>query len=242
MEENSESHKGKKRSFKRKFLIWLIPFFVVNLQRLIGLTSRRINIGDESIRKIRKEKKPYILSGWHTNVLYSPYLNRNERMAVLISESKDGDFINQVVHRFGNYSIRGSSSKGGSKALKALIVHLKKIFPAAITPDGPRGPALVVQPGLIAAAQVSQVPIVSFHYECTRQWIAEKSWDKHRIPKPFTTFVVSYGEPIYIPRNLDEKGFEEARLMVENAMLENRQKSIDKADELRKINILKLNI
>ncbi|EMF44175.1 hypothetical protein LEP1GSC067_0584 [Leptospira interrogans serovar Lora str. TE 1992] len=92
----------------------------------------------------------------------------------------------------------------------------------------------MVQPGLIAAAQVSQVPIVSFHYECTRQWIAEKTWDKHRIPKPFTTFVVSYGEPIYIPRNLDEKGFEEARLMVEKAMLENRQKSIDKAEELRK--------
>lgn len=64
MEENSESHKGKKRSFKRKFLIWLIPFFVVNLQRLIGLTSRRINIGDESIRKIRKEKSlTYFLVG-----------------------------------------------------------------------------------------------------------------------------------------------------------------------------------
>lgn len=56
MEENSDSHKDEKRSFKRRFLIWLIPFLVVNLQRLIGLTSRRINIGDEGIRKIRKEK------------------------------------------------------------------------------------------------------------------------------------------------------------------------------------------
>ncbi|EMO56778.1 PF04028 domain protein [Leptospira santarosai str. CBC1416] len=166
--------------------------------------------------------------------MYSPYLNRNSGLAILISESKDGDFINQVVHRFGNCSVRGSSSKGGSKALKALITHLKKNLPAGITPDGPRGPALVVQPGLIASAQISQVPIVPFHYECTRQWIVEKSWDKHRIPKPFTTFVVSYGEPIYIPRDLDEKGFEEARLKVEKAMLENRQRSIDKAEELRK--------
>ncbi|XDD49437.1 lysophospholipid acyltransferase family protein [Leptospira sp. WS92.C1] len=231
MEENSKIEE--KHSLKRKFLVWLIPFLVVNLQRLIGLTSRRVNIGDGTLVRIRKEKKPYILSIWHTNVLYSPYLNRNQDVAVLISESKDGEFINQVVHRFGNYSIRGSSSKGGSKALKTLIVHLKKNLPAAITPDGPRGPALVVQPGLIACAQVSQVPIVPFHYECTRQWIAEKSWDKHRIPKPFTTFVVSYGEPIYIPRSLDEKGFEEARLLVEKAMLENRQRSIDKAEELR---------
>ncbi|MCG6192570.1 lysophospholipid acyltransferase family protein [Leptospira sp. FAT2] len=222
-----------KQSFKRKFLIWLIPFLVVNLQRLIGLTSRRVNIGDEGLVKLRKEKKPYILSIWHTNVLYSPYLNKNAGAAVLISESKDGDFINEVVHRFGNYSIRGSSSKGGSKALKALFVHLKKNLPAAITPDGPRGPAFVVQPGLIACAQVSQIPIVPMHYECTRQWIAEKAWDKHRIPKPFTTFVVSYGEPIFIPKKLDEKGFEEARLNVEKAMMENRQRAIDKAEELR---------
>ncbi|EMY77127.1 PF04028 domain protein [Leptospira weilii serovar Ranarum str. ICFT] len=232
MEENS--NKSKKQSFKRKFLIWFIPFLVVNLQRLIGFTSRRINLGNESIEKLRKEKKPYILSIWHTNVLYSPYLNRNVGAAVLISESKDGDFINQVVHRFGNYSVRGSSSKGGSKALKALITHLKKNLPAAVTPDGPRGPAFIVQPGLIASAQVSQVPIVPMHYECTRQWIAEKAWDKHRIPKPFTTFVVSYGEPIYIPRTLDDQGFEEVRLTVENAMLENRRRSIDKAEELRK--------
>ncbi|RHX86923.1 lysophospholipid acyltransferase family protein [Leptospira stimsonii] len=231
MEENSKAKE--KESFKRKFLVWLIPFLVVNLQRLIGFTSRRVNIGDGSLEKLRKEKKPYILSIWHTNVLYSPYLNRKAGAAVLISESKDGDFINNVVHRFDNYSIRGSSSKGGSKALKALIVHLKKNLPAAITPDGPRGPALVVQPGLIACGQVSQVPIIPFHYECTRQWIAERSWDKHRIPKPFTTFVVSYGEPILIPRQLDEKGFEEARLMVEKAMLENRQRCIDKAEELR---------
>ncbi|MBE8365367.1 lysophospholipid acyltransferase family protein [Leptospira borgpetersenii] len=234
MEERSVTHKNEKQSLKRKFLIWFIPFLVVNLQKLIGFTSRRINIGNESIEKIRREKKPYILSIWHTNVLYSPYLNRNLGVAVLISESKDGDFINQVVHRFGNCSVRGSSSKGGSRALKALVTHLKKNLPAAITPDGPRGPALVVQPGLIASAQISQVPIVPFHYECTRQWVAERSWDKHRIPKPFTTFVVSYGESIYIPRDLDEKGFEEARLKVEKAMLENRQRSVDKAEELRK--------
>ncbi|MGJ4751779.1 lysophospholipid acyltransferase family protein [Leptospira kmetyi] len=232
MEENSKVNE--KQSFKRKFLIWLIPFLVVNLQRLIGLTSRRVNIGDENLVKLRKEKKPYILSIWHTNVLYSPYLNKNAGAAVLISESKDGDFINEVVHRFGNYSIRGSSSKGGSKALKALFKHLKNNLPAAITPDGPRGPALVLQPGLIACAQVSQIPIIPMHYECTRQWIAERAWDKHRIPKPFTTFVVSYGDPIYVPKRLDEKGFEEARLAVEKAMLENRQRAIDKAEELRK--------
>jgi len=219
---------------KKRFLVWFIPLFVVALQRTIGLTSKRINLGKERFDAFLKEGKPYILSIWHMNVLYSPYLNRNQNVAVLISESKDGEYITQVVHRFGNTSIRGSSSRGGTKALKAMIVHLKKNLPAAFTPDGPRGPALIVQPGLIASAQISRVPIVPFHYECTRRWIAERSWDKHIIPKPFTTFVVSYGEPVYIPRELNEEQFEKERLRVEKAMLENQKVAFDKAEELRR--------
>lgn len=218
---------------KRKILVWLLPLIIVWLQRFIGLTSRFRIFKNEQYEEVFKNKKPYIYSIWHTNVLYSPYLHRNKNVAVLISESKDGDFINQVVHRFGNSSIRGSSSKGGSKALKAMIQHLKKGLPAAFTPDGPRGPALIVQPGIIAAAQVTQVPIVPFHYECSRQWILEKAWDKHRVPKPFTTFIVSYGEPIYVPRELNEVEFENMRLKVEEAMLKNRDKAIQEAERIR---------
>ncbi|TGK53093.1 DUF374 domain-containing protein [Leptospira bouyouniensis] len=217
---------------KRKILIWLLPLIVVWFQRIIGLTSRFRILKNEQYEELFKNKKPYIYSIWHTNVLYSPYLHRKKNVAVLISESKDGDYINEVVHRFGNTSIRGSSSKGGSKALKAVIQHLKKGLPAAFTPDGPRGPAFIVQPGVIAAAQVTQVPIVPFHYECSRQWILERAWDKHRVPKPFTTFVISYGEPIYVPRELNEDEFEKMRLNVEEAMLQNRDKAIHEAERI----------
>ncbi|XDD46235.1 lysophospholipid acyltransferase family protein [Leptospira sp. WS39.C2] len=219
---------------KRKILVWLLPLIVVWFQRLIGFTSRFRILKNEQYEHLFQNKQPYIYSIWHTNVLYSPYLHRNKNVAVLISESKDGDYINQVVHRFGNTSIRGSSSKGGSKALKAVIQHLKKGLPAAFTPDGPRGPAFVLQPGIIAAAQVTQVPIIPFHYECTRQWVLERAWDKHRVPKPFTTFVVSYGEPIQVPRNLNEEEFEKMRLKVEEAMLKNRDKTIQEAERIRK--------
>lgn len=219
---------------KRKILVWLLPLIVVWFQRFIGITSRFRILKNEQYEDLFKNKKPYIYSIWHTNVLYSPYLHRKKNVAVLISESKDGDYINEVVHRFGNTSVRGSSSKGGSKALKAVIHHLKKGLPAAFTPDGPRGPAFIVQPGIIAAAQVTQVPIVPFHYECSRQWILERAWDKHRVPKPFTTFVVSYGEPIYVPRELNEVEFEKMRLKVEEAMLQNRNKAIQEAERIRK--------
>lgn len=219
---------------KRKFLVWLLPLVVVWFQRLIGLTSRFRFLTNEPYEDLFRNKKPYIYSIWHTNVLYSPYLHRGKNVAVLISESKDGDYINQVVHRFRNTSIRGSSSKGGSKALKAVIQHLKKGLPAAFTPDGPRGPAFILQPGVIAAAQVTQVPIVPFHYECSRQWILERAWDKHRVPKPFTTFVVSYGEPMIVPRDLNEAEFEAMRLKVEEAMLNNRNRAIAEAERIFK--------
>ncbi|MCW7488128.1 DUF374 domain-containing protein [Leptospira meyeri] len=219
---------------KRRFLVWFLPLIVVWFQRLIGFTSRFRFLTNEHYEELFKNKKPFIYSIWHTNVLYSPYLHRGKKVAVLISESKDGDYINQVVHRFGNTSVRGSSSKGGSKALKAVIQHLKKGLPAAFTPDGPRGPAFIVQPGIIAAAQVTQVPIVPFHYECSRQWILEKAWDKHRVPKPFTTFVVSYGEPISVPRDLNEEEFEAIRLKVEEAMLNNRNLAIREAERIHK--------
>ena len=219
-------------SLKPRILAALIPQFVVLLQRFVGLTSRRVDLGREHFEALHTAHKPWIFSIWHTNVLYSPYLLRNLGTAVLISASRDGEFITRVVHRFGNTSIRGSTSRGGGKALKEMILHLRKGLSAAFTPDGPRGPAWIVQPGLILSAQLTQVPILPFHYECTRQKIA-RSWDEHRVPLPFTTFVCSYGPPIHIPRELSPEEFEETRLVVERAMLENRDRCRAEARRLR---------
>lgn len=220
-------------TLKQKILVALVPRVVVLLQRFVGATSKRVNLGYENFEQLHNNRKPWIFSIWHTNVLYSPYLLRNLNTAVLISASRDGEFITRVVHRFGNTSIRGSTSRGGGKALKEMIVHLRKGLSAAFTPDGPRGPAWIVQPGLILSAQISQVPILPFHYECTRQKIA-KSWDEHRVPLPFTTFVCSYGEPIHVPRELSPEHFEEVRLKVERAMIENRDRCRAEAERLRR--------
>src|SRR5690606_23523154 len=108
--------------------------------------------------------------------------------------------------------------------LKSLIKHLAGGTPAAITPDGPRGPAFQLQPGIVTAAQVTGVPIVPFHYECTRQWVAHKAWDKHRIPKPFTRFVLSFGEAIFVPKDLDACELENAVVNVEARLLEDTER------------------
>lgn len=206
---------------KDRIRIWFVSLLIVTLQRIYGLTLRRVDVGRKEVEKLRQQNQSWIYAIWHTNVLLSPYLHRGQNVNVMISSSKDGEIINRVVYRFGNKAIRGSSSKGGMKALRALLDELKKGCPAAITPDGPRGPAFKLQNGVVIAASRSGVPIIPFHYEAKRQWIAEKSWDKHRIPKPFTTLVVHYGKPIYVPENLDEAAFKEQVQLIENKLLEN---------------------
>lgn len=210
-----------KLKFKDRFRIWFIPIFIVTLQRLYGLTLKRIDVGREAVDRLKEKNQSWIYAIWHTNVLLSPYLHRGQNINVMISASKDGEIINRVVYRFGNRAIRGSSSRGGMKALRTLLDELQKGHSAAITPDGPRGPAFKLQNGVVIAASRGKAPIVPFHYEAKRQWIAEKSWDKHRIPKPFTTLVVHYGEPIYIPEKMDDETFKKYVLLVENKLIEN---------------------
>ena len=218
--------------WKDRVLAWFAPRFSVWLLRFLGLTSRRVDVNRVHFDSLYDNGRPFILGIWHTNVMCSPYLNRNRNIAVLISASRDGDMINHVVHSLGNTSIRGSTSRKSVSALKAIIKHLRSGSPVAITPDGPRGPAFELQPGILISAQKGRVPIVPFHYECTRQWIA-KSWDSHRIPKPFTTFVVSYGEPIYIPEQMNVQEFEAKRKEVEGLLMENTERARARAAELR---------
>lgn len=235
MTDNPQNISDRPLTLREKLLLWLVPLLVVTLQRLLGLTSRRVEIGREGLDQLRKAGRPWIYAIWHTNVLYSPYLNRGQGVAVMISASRDGELIARTVKRLGNTTIRGSTSRGGIAALKALVAHLRGGQPAAITPDGPRGPAFKLQAGIVTAAQVSGVPIVPFHYECTRQWIAKKAWDQHRIPKPFTTFVVSYGEPISIPADLTADEFEEMIVNVEKRLLENMEACRQHVERLRPV-------
>ena len=198
MTNNKQNIKNRKLSLFETFSIWFIPHLISTVQRIYSLTIRRINIGKDSLDQMRKDGEPWIYGIWHTNVLFSPYLLRNQDVYVLVSDSKDGELITRVVHNFGNKTIRGSSSKGGLKALRSIISTLKENHPVAFTPDGPRGPAMVIKEGIIAASRASGVPIIPLYYEATNQWVLNKSWDKHIIPKPFSTIVVSYGEPIHL--------------------------------------------
>ena len=220
MSVNKQDITTRKPALGERLSMWLIPLVLTLIQRVYGLSFRRIDLGKEHVEKLRHEGKPWIYGLWHTNVLFLGYLLRHQ-FSGLVSNSKDGELITRVLRYFGNGAIRGSSSKGGVQALRGVIKALKEGVSIAITPDGPRGPALEVKDGIVHAARASGAPIIPFYYAATRQWVLEKAWDRHIIPKPFSTLVVSFGPPIDVKKLSENRSDEELIEEVKKQLLEN---------------------
>lgn len=152
---------------------------------------------------LRREKKPLIYAFWHDQQVFLARHHRNEPIHVMVSRSKDGEYIAQIMKRLGVFPIRGSSSRGGAQAFREIIDVLKDGKQAGFTPDGPRGPVYSVHDGVVKAAQLSGVPIVPLACRSRRE-IRFNSWDKFRVPLPFSTIVVSHGQPLTIRPDEDE--------------------------------------
>lgn len=218
-----DTKSSKKIKLKTRFLYAFLPLIITHLQVLLNFTFRKHWIGKDKFESFIKVNPSFILGLWHSNALYSPLFNRDRDLHVMISNSKDGEYIARCVTRFGNKLIRGSSSKNAKKALRQAVKALQNKMPIAITPDGPRGPAFKLKEGIIFMASLTQTPIIPFHYEADKQWLLT-SWDKHRVPKPFAKIFISYGEPIYIPRKLSKDDYGIYIEKVEKAMTENMTK------------------
>ena len=169
---------------------------------------------------ILKNDEAFIFVAWHGDLASCPinyFQNRaNGTVKTMISQSKDGEIISKIYSLFGVESIRGSSSKGGTKALISTIKEIKSGNDVALTPDGPRGPRHSVADGVIAIAQKSAARIVVLNSKPTKYW-QFKSWDKFILPKPFGRVDFYMSEPFDI-NNLE---FEEARNIIKSKMLIN---------------------
>ncbi len=120
---------------------------------------------------------------------------RDRGIIVITSENFDGEWIARIIRRFGYGTARGSTSRGGARALVQLRRDLAAGQPAAFTVDGPRGPARVAQPGAVWLAGATGNPVLPFHIEAERCWTL-KSWDRHQVPKPGTGLAIAIGAPI----------------------------------------------
>jgi lysophospholipid acyltransferase (LPLAT)-like uncharacterized protein len=179
------------------FLVSWIGFLAV---RLIGPTLRwRVHIeegGPESERM-----NPSIKVFWHRCVFPATWWYRHRGIAVMTSSSFDGEYIARIIEKFGFAAVRGSSSRGGVRALLGMHKVLEQDLSVAFTIDGPRGPAYVAKPGPVLLARNTGVPIYCFHIALEKAWIFS-SWDRFMVPKPFSRAVLWVGRLIRVPREL----------------------------------------
>jgi len=139
-------------------------------------------------------------------------------VAGVISASKDGAILSEVVGHFGIKTVRGSSSRRGPQALLEACHWLEKNHHVAITPDGPRGPRYRLQPGVIQLAQVSGRPIIliGFHFQYKYSF---NSWDGFQVPLPFSRCDLRFGEPVFVPRDATDEQREELRIQLEQTLM-----------------------
>lgn len=158
-----------------------------------------------------------IMAFWHGRVLTATYFFRGRGIVVMISENFDGEWIARIIERFGFRTSRGSTSRGGQRALLQLKRDMEQGLPSGFAVDGPRGPARVAQPGAVWLAKITGNPVVPFHMEASSYW-SLSSWDRTQIPKPFATVAVSVGAPIDVPRDADDAAIEAKRVEVEQSL------------------------
>ena len=151
---------------------------------------------------------------WHGRILPGTVFFRRRGIVVITSENFDGEWIAGIIERFGYGTARGSTSRGGVKALLQLSRDMAAGKPAGFTVDGPRGPARVAQPGALWLAKTTGNPVLPVHFEADRHWTAN-SWDGTQIPKPFATVALVVGEPFEVPRDAGDDGIEGARRELE---------------------------
>lgn len=162
---------------------------------------------DPAYSALRASDTPIVYMLWHGRLLPLTWYHRGQGVGALISLSSDGEYIARVVQGWGYRVVRGSTSRGGSRALAEMIRICRKGRSLAFTPDGPRGPRERMKPGVVAAAQRAGRPIVPVSAACRRVWWFE-GWDRFLVPKPFSRVLLTHGAPVHVPRDLDEAGIE----------------------------------
>jgi len=163
------------------------------LLRALGATWRVQVHGADAYARRNAAGEHVVLVLWHGQILACTYAHRTPT-AVIVSEHRDGEIIARILGMLGFTAVRGSSSRGGARALLEAAAVLQRGMDIAITPDGPRGPRHSYAPGALLLAVRAEVPVVSISSHVDRVWRL-RSWDAFEIPKPFARVTVAYSDP-----------------------------------------------
>jgi len=213
------------------FSVWvnfrLIPFLGAGLSKLWSYTLRVRREGFEAVEGLVVRDERFILAFWHRRLFMMPLAypfrrhgRRGERrgVAILSSDSRDGERSAATWRWFGIHAVRGTASDDGAKALVRMIQAVKQDWDFGITPDGPRGPLMELKPGTVALARKTGAWIVPVSLAFDHSFEL-RTWDRMVIPFPFATCVIRYGAPYRIPPKADDNA-EAARLQREMDSLE----------------------
>jgi lysophospholipid acyltransferase (LPLAT)-like uncharacterized protein len=184
----------------------------------LGHTLRWRVEGWHHLESIWASGRQPVMAFWHGRILPATFYFRRRGIVVITSENFDGEWIARIIERFGYGTARGSTSRGARRAMLQLVREMKSGHAAGFTVDGPRGPARVVQPGAVWLAGATGNPVLPFHLEASSHWTMA-SWDRTQIPKPFATVSLMIGEPMEVPRDLDEAGLERMNAALQNTLI-----------------------
>jgi lysophospholipid acyltransferase (LPLAT)-like uncharacterized protein len=191
----------------------------------LGSTYRWRVDGLEHYEAVVASGRQPILAFWHGRILPATLFWKHKGIVVITSQNFDGEWIARIIGRFGFGTARGSTSRGGARALVQLRRDLTAGKPVAFTVDGPRGPAHVAQPGAVFLAGATGHPILPFHIEAARFWTMA-SWDRTQVPKPFSRVAVAIGEPIVVTETSDAS-LASGRRALEAALERSRARAVD---------------
>jgi hypothetical protein len=198
--------------------IFLAQWVGTWLTNTVARSLRVRIVNDEGLEELEKRHGAICFCGWHNKLLVPLHHHRFVKGYALASEHTDGELVGRVLQNWGYTLIRGSTTHGAVRALIQVVRAVRAGHSIGITPDGPRGPRYVVQPGVVLLAQKAQCPLVPLGFASS--WYVEfNSWDRFQFPLPCARAEIRYGEPILVPAEVAEDEIEVWRKRVEDGLM-----------------------
>jgi len=171
---------------------------------LLRTTLRVELLNSERYADLKAKRVPILFALWHGRMFLPIDAHRNEGIVTMASKSQDGNIISRWLENNGYLVTRGSTSRGGSEALRRMVRHVRSGHNVALTVDGPKGPARVVQSGVVRLARMTDAWILPISFSSSLPLFL-RSWDRYLLPKPFSRNVVAYGEPFAVPQEMSDE-------------------------------------
>lgn len=215
----SKYPKSTKFHWYDSILLRIIPPLGALLTKLLMISCRVIKV--EGLKRARSAITQAgggaVYATWHQRMSYYFHYFGSHHLTIMISQSRDGEYATRTAKWAGFKNVRGSSTRGGSSALKELTKRMKQGETGGMLADGPLGPVRVAKIGSVIMARDAEVPLIPILWGADRCWTLN-SWDRYLIPKPFSRVVIHYAEPIWVPRSANGKKLEHYRRLLEERL------------------------